>query len=1132
MPEPERHGTAICQKKCNSFRIPPGAIADPFVGKPPPSSAPEIPPPKSRFYSHDRTKEAMQRSCFIGLLLIALLFFPTSLSYSEEIEFQEIEFQARDWQKARSCRVLAEELLHQGFFEASIDKFKEAVEIVGNASGNESPHLVYYLDAISDLNLTLGECENAEISAQRALKINEKAFGEKHVKVARSLYMLGRVYAVCGDYSKAEDFYVRALTIEAVKLGSTHSAVIKSSENLADLHRQYGYYDKAEPYLRYLKSLGRGALGTDNARLVKTLLDRGQSYMKLGKYAEAERLYNQALSISEKDYAHHSATVVDILHRLASLYEVTKNAPKATNCYTRAMEILEKDYAPGKPDTPWILDWMALTAYRLRDYSKAEYFKTRAIAEAEKIYGADDPKLATQLRDLGIIYRELSEPDKAESYFLRALKIHEKAHGQQSLQVAEVLIHLGKFYAGMRQYEKAVSMLEKALGIKELRGMEQTLETAEEIAVLSACCFRAGKIEDAGLYAERALRFFETFLGDNSPWVSTILGQILAQLAAANGDFEKSLDLFMKAENMRIKALRNIAAFATEDQKLNYVLGEDFYVNSLITLIARHLPKDQMARIDVFNLWLRRKGLVSQFERSLHKAISSSQDAQTANLLSDLCAARSQLSRLAFSEPGSGNATHFKTVIPALEARIEKLEIELSQRSGYKFHFNVSKEDCAKLAAALPERTVLVDFAKANLITFQGAPMESRRGLAHYFAFILPAKGPNRLQLIDLGEAKQIDNALAQFRKEIAHMDEKAVQSSRDIYGMIFDPIKREIGDAERLLISPDGDLHLIPFEVLQGPNGKYLIEEFSINYVAASHEILGFGEIIPQGEDNIIIGDPDFDMKAQEEKPNPSDSPSEKISKHGASRRSVDLADFRFKRLPHTKEEALSVQSFLGKGKAMLYTGREARESVLRQCRGPRILHLATHGFFLRDQQRPKVEPYQIALEPRPVSDVFEQPGADKLFENPMIRSGIALAGANSSLSAFEGQDEDGILTAEEILGLSLRGTDMVVLSACDTGLGDLRNGEGVFGLRRAFTLAGAKSLVMSLWSVPDEETQELMAQFYKNLQTSGMDRCQALRQAMLKEMQVVEERYGSAYPLCWGGFVFVGDAGGQSSN
>ncbi|MDB4444471.1 CHAT domain-containing protein, partial [bacterium] len=146
--------------------------------------------------------------------------------------------------------------------------------------------------------------------------------------------------------------------------------------------------------------------------------------------------------------------------------------------------------------------------------------------------------------------------------------------------------------------------------------------------------------------------------------------------------------------------------------------------------------------------------------------------------------------------------------------------------------------------------------------------------------------------------------------------------------------------------------------------------------------------------------------------------------------------------------------------------------------------------------------------------------------IENPLLRSGIALAGANNAVQDKSDENNDGIVTAEKILGLRLRGTDMVVLSACNTGMGEVKTGEGVFGLRRSFTQAGARSLVMSMWAVPDQETKEIMLEFYKNVLTNNINRCQALRQAALQEMQIVKERYGHKNPFYWGGFVFLGES------
>lgn len=252
-------------------------------------------------------------------------------------------------------------------------------------------------------------------------------------------------------------------------------------------------------------------------------------------------------------------------------------------------------------------------------------------------------------------------------------------------------------------------------------------------------------------------------------------------------------------------------------------------------------------------------------------------------------------------------------------------------------------------------------------------------------------------------------------------------------------------------------------------------------------------------------------------------------VEQEETAKRSSDMRGFHFTRLPGTGEEVRAIQSILGEEEAEVYTGKEAIEEVLRQKETPSILHLATHGFFLSDLELSGLTDRGMdrALKLVSISSPTFPEGPPKKVKivNPLLRSGIALAGANNTLKSIDTERSDGIVTAEKILGLRLRGTDMVVLSACETGVGEVKTGEGVFGLRRAFTQAGARSLVMSMWSVPDRETKELMVEFYRNIQSGKMNRCQALRHAALKEMSIVKERYGHANPLFWGAFVFLGE-------
>jgi len=353
----------------------------------------------------------------------------------------------------------------------------------------------------------------------------------------------------------------------------------------------------------------------------------------------------------------------------------------------------------------------------------------------------------------------------------------------------------------------------------------------------------------------------------------------------------------------------------------------------------------------------------------------------------------------------------------------------------------------------------------------------------------------------------------------------KAITASMRLCGLIFEPLKKGLGKAKELFISPDGNLNLIPFEVLQQtPEGHFLIEDYTFNYLAAGRDVIGFGQIKDKGTKALIMGDPDFNMGKEQKSSTLKRLALAEIKDDKITKRSFDMGSLNFKRLTSTKEEVEKIGALFGKRKADVYTGKEALEEVLWRTGTPTILHLATHGFFLNDLDLSTLVDERVrGIQVVPLD--AKQAGRKVKIENPLLRSGIALAGANNALRFGSTERSDGIVTAEKILSLKLRGTDMVVLSACDTGLGEVKAGEGVYGLRRAFTQAGTRSLVMSMWQVPDQETKELMVEFYKNIQSGKMNRCQSLRQAALKQLKIVKARYGNANPFFWGAFVFMGE-------
>jgi CHAT domain-containing protein len=384
--------------------------------------------------------------------------------------------------------------------------------------------------------------------------------------------------------------------------------------------------------------------------------------------------------------------------------------------------------------------------------------------------------------------------------------------------------------------------------------------------------------------------------------------------------------------------------------------------------------------------------------------------------------------------------------------------------------------------------------------------------------------------MVDLGEAESVDALIYQIKSALVQIRPRAyrevVALAARLYERVFLPIEKKLGGRKHIYLSPDGNLNLIPFEIFYEPDAGFLIENYTFNYVASGRDLIGRGASSERGGNVLLIGDPDFDLEIGK-KAAPAQTPAKSDLKDASGAgRSFLRRDLRFDRLPGTRQEVQAIYALLGEERTALYTGEQATEDVLRRMKPPRILHLATHGFFLKDievgRSNDRAPARGLAVTAMEGKDV----SAHKInIEAPLLRSGFVLAGANHSLTSAKSKNFDGVVTAEKILGLKLLGTEMVVLSACNTGIGEVKTGEGVFGLRRAFTQAGAQSLVMSMWSVPDTETRELMVAFYENILAGNMNRCQALRQAALAELEEVKKRYAFPHPLYWGAFVFMGE-------
>jgi CHAT domain-containing protein len=499
-------------------------------------------------------------------------------------------------------------------------------------------------------------------------------------------------------------------------------------------------------------------------------------------------------------------------------------------------------------------------------------------------------------------------------------------------------------------------------------------------------------------------------------------------------------------------------------------------------------------------------------------ALTQSENPEIQKKFEELNNTRREMAKLQLSKPEEMSPEDYRKRLEQLEKKKESLETELSRLSkDFALEKMVGRADAKRIAEILLKKdkdSVYIDFANIAIYDFK----EKKWGKSRYLVFmLLPAHEPI-VKLIDISDTEEVDKHIRAYLEEMKRAKEYRVlpqervlkAEAKALYEMLLKPIEADIKGKKHLYISPDGNLNLIPFEVLMTPEGKYLMEDYNITYIAAGRDIIRFADTNVAKGEPLIIADPDYDMGLQEKT---------RVAKtmgiietRGPSPLTRDAKDLRFKRLPDTKQEANSIEKVVReiyRTGVRNYQDRNALEEILFTAKSPRILHLATHGYFLKDEETKK-QPQMMGFI-SPERDRFVDIG----IENPMLRSGIVLAGVNASLK--EGKD-DGLVSAEKILGLRLKGTDLVVLSACDTGTGEVKSGEGVFGLKRSFILSGAKTVVMSLWSIPSKETTELMTEFY-TLMAKGKTKAEALREARLNLMKKKPN------PFYWGAFVMVGN-------
>lgn len=998
----------------------------------------------------------------------------------------------RTLEEARRLFDESRSLRQKGKYSDALAPAERALAIRERVLGAEHPAVADLLNQVASLLDDKQDYAKAEAPNLRALAIREKALGPDHPDVARSLYNLAWLAKVKQDFAKAESLYRRALDIQERALGPDHSEVASTLNDLALLYGETGRLDESIRVNERVLAIREKALGPDDDGVAKTLNNVAMVYQNKGDYAQAETLLRRALRIWEQRLGPDHPEVAYAINGLANTLYNNGDYAAAEPLYLRAIAIREKTLGPDHTDLAMTLDDLAALYRQKGDYVRAEPLILRDLAIREKRLGPNHWLVSLTLINLATTYELQDEHTKAEPLYRRALTIQETSLGPTHVRVGVTLNRLGQLVATTgRDPAEAEALFQRALTTLEKTVGPDYSGVANSLSGLAALADGKGDRPQAERYYQRALAIQERAYGPAHPAVAQSLER-LAALAQSNGDAGRAVSLLSRAYDIRERQLNHNLVAGSERQKLAYLnlFAED--IDRAVSLHASLAPRDPEALHLGISTVLGRKGRAVDAASANIGTLRANAASQDRALFDRLSAVRSQLATVTLRGPSGTNAA-YQLQLQRLQEEVDRLEADIGARSA-EFRSQFRQVTLDAVQAAVPDGALLIEF-----VLYRSRNATTGTPQPRYGAYLLGHHG--EAQWVDLGDAASIDRAVLAWRRALGDPGRAdARRLARALDRRVMEPVRSLINGERQLLISPDGQLNLMPFAALVDAQNRYLVERYAISYLSSGRDLLRLQIPRESRSDPVIVASPAFGEPAL--------APANQTA---AKRARVDDSQIFFGPLPGAANEVRALKALLPE--ATLLTGEQATEAALRRLSGPRILHIATHGFFLDGGAVP-------LRRPRTAAD----PTGTRLgkwaawTENPLLRSGLALAGANQGRSG----SDDGVLTALEATDLDLWGTKLVVLSACDTGVGDVRNGDGVYGLRRALVLAGSESQMMSLWPISDRSTQDLMIGYY-TLLTRSVGRAEALRRAQLDLLHDKARRH----PYYWAGFIQSGEWG-----
>ncbi len=995
--------------------------------------------------------------------------------------------------------------------------YKESLAILKKTVGERHPAYVTALEYQAQFYFVKGRYPEAGPLFEQVLAIRKQTVGERHPDYVAAQINLAQYYSTVGRYAEAETNFKAALVQLKFTQAEHPLDYARAMNNLAMLYKGLGRY--AEAYDLFVQSgaVFKKTFGEQHIYYGISLGNQGEMAGHQGRYAEAEAAIKQASALLKKGLGEKHNLYLFTLNNLAFIYKSMGRYAEAEPLYTKILGIWKEELGVKHPNYATTLDNLAQLNQVMGRQAQSEALFKDALAARKLALGEEHASYATSLNNLANFYKATDRYAEAEPLLATSQAIIRKTLGEKHQEYATSLINQAQNYTLMKRYAEAEPIYQRALAvIKEALGEQHPMYP---LALSSQGLLYQKTGRDAAPLFREALAAQRKSIGEDHPDHAKVLLN-LATFYQEKGRYAEAQPLNAQATTLLMRHLRSTFVGLSEREKQLYsasLTASTDMGHALLASLAQAGPVPAGAAQAYDNL-LFTKGLLLASTAGMQQRLLASGDTVLLRSFGQWQATKRQLVA-ARALPLAQQQQ--RGLDPArLDQQANELEKVLAARtSAFRQSASLPTTTWQQVQQHLRRGEVALE-----LVRFRGQ-LPTTKDTVYYAAYLLTPRSPApQLVLLKNGNALE-DRFLPAYRQRthapgagargaIVANAAVAPADAPALYRAFWQPIAQALPRGTKTLyLSADGAYQQLNLATLQNPaSGKYLLDGVDVRLVGSTRDLVrdpGAAAPHTAGE-SVLVGAPAYRLAAPTPAAAPPAAPELLASARTAYSRSDNwLSSGEVPPLPGTAQEVEALDALLAKAHwpHRRLVGGAATEEAVRDLHRPRLLHVATHGFFLPEGKS------------KPAAGRDGSTAEAATAADPLLRSGLLLAGVSNFRDAAEKPaTEDGILTAYEASLLDLQGTELVVLSACETGLGQVQAGEGVYGLQRGFTVAGARAILMSLWKVDDAVTHELMVAFYQKW-LGG----ETKRAALLAAQKQVRKQHPD--PYYWGAFILVGE-------